>query len=540
MPAQLVELLLRDFDALKSKRVHWENQWQEVSDFSLGRRTFTTEREPGRQRNVRLYDTTARDANTLLAAALHSLLTNPATDWFDIKFTLHELNEIDEAALWLETVKGRMQSAFRRQEAAFTTQMHEVYSDLTGFNTTCMYVDDEVGFGPKFSARPLSEIYIDEDSTGRVSVTYRRFTMKHWQAVDQWGKDAVRAQAAVDNNKGHEEGTYLHLVRKRGAPLPGDIEASGMPWESIYISVDEKKIVSQGGFFENPYMVARWSKDSGEIYGRGPGIDTLPDSKMLNQIWRTYIRNAEKRADPPIMVEDDGIMPGAQVRITPQAVINVRNDNPNGPAVQYLEHRGNFDISDFVIETRTSRIQKAFHSEIIQAFQDPRMTATQVLELAKLSQRILSPVLGRMQTELLDPMVRRVYGIESRTSTFPVAPPEIQGQSLRIEYVSPVARAQKASESQAILDSFAAAAAMAEVRPDALDNIDFDAAIRAIFDGNGVPLSIMRPKRQVISIRRERQEQIEEQEQLEQGLAVADSASKLIPAVTGAAQAQAA
>jgi len=73
------------------------------------------------------------------------------------------------------------------------------------------------------------------------------------------------------------------------------------------------------------------------------------------------------------------------VKITPSAQIVVRNDGGAREPVRYLESRAQFRWPDILIEKRQARIEKHFHSELIQAFQDPRMTATQVLELAKLS-----------------------------------------------------------------------------------------------------------------------------------------------------------
>lgn len=523
------------FESLAGKRRHWEVHWQEVSDHSLGRRDFTVIREPGRQRAIKLYDTTSRDANTLLAAALHALLTNTATNWFDLRFEADELNDNDDAARWLSVVKQRMTSSFMHPEAAFATNMHEFYTDIVGFCTAALFIDHEPGFGPKFSARPLGEIYIDEDHTGRIALVIRKFRLKNWQAVDQWGDRAKRASKRIETGHGgEEEMEYLHVVRRRAKPFPGKIDASGMAWESIYISLEDKSILAEGGYHENPYMVARWSKDAGELYGRGPGIDSLPDQKMLNAIWRTYIRNAEKQADPPLMVEDEGVLPGSQVRIVPTAIIHVRNDNPNGtPPLQYLEHRGRFDVSDTVVASRTERIQKAHHSEVIQAFQDPRMTATQVIELARLSQRILSPVLARLQVEALDPMLGRVYGIGSRTrGFFPPAPDFLAGQDIRIDYVSPVARAQKASEVQAILDTFQAIAGMSQLDPSVLDNFDMDRAARTISDGNGAPIELIRRQRDVDAIRQQRAEQQAQQAELDQMSQMAEAGGKAAPLIS--------
>ena len=524
--------LCRQFSDAQDRRRNWENLWQEIADHALMRRDFTVKREPGRQRGVRVYDTTSRDSNNLLAAALHSLLTNPATRWFDLRYMSEDLNEMDEAVWYLDQIKTLALNAFSRPQSGFTTQIAEVYNDLPGFGTGVMFIQEDIEHGPKFVSRPLSETFIDVDESGRIAVVFRNFQMRAWQAIEFFGEDDLPEKivkaAKADSNQEFE---FLHIVQRRALPIPGNLDASGMPWESVYISMDGKDIVREGGFWENPYMVARWTVDAGEIYGRGPGVDALPEQKMLNAMWRTYIRNAEKAVDPPLLVDDDGVLPGSQLRVTPSSQIVVRNDGGGGDPVRYLESRAQFPWASDIIESRSRKIEKAFHSEIIQAFQDPRMTATQVIELARLSQRILSPVLGRMQVELLEPMIERVIGILSRRPDFPAPPDFLGGEELKIEYVSPVARAQKASESQAILDSFSAAAAVSEADPSVMDNVDLDVAIRKIFEGNGVPVQVLRQRDDVAEIREAQAQLAEQQQQQEQMAQGGDTIAKLLPGI---------
>lgn len=522
--------MISHFERLKDGRNQWDNHWQEISDHALARRDFTVGREPGRTRTARIYDSTSMDANNLLAAALHALLTNPSTRWFDLKFANEEANEDEDAILWLDDTKRRISNAFSRPGSGFTTNIAEVYKDITGFGSGVLMVTDST-MGPTFSSRPLAETYVDVDFTGRVGVVYRRFSMKAWQAVEQFGDRAVYAKKKVEKDV-LAETEWLHLVRKRGDVLPGNIDSSGMEWESIYISMDDHKPASEGGFHENPYLVGRWAVDTGELYGRGPGNDSLPEQKMLNAMWRSYIRNLEKAADPPVLVDDDGVMPGSQLRITPSAQIVVRNDGSRArEPVRYLENRARLELEFQTIESRAKKVEKAYHSEIIQAFQDPRMTATQVLELARLAQRQLSPVLGRMQVEILEPMIERVYGIMSRKNLLLAPPSSIEGADLKIEYVSPVARAQKQSDAQAILDSFAAAAALAEVDPGVMDNVDLDAAIRTVFEGNGVPLKVLRTSSEVVKIRRVQAEAMQRDREMQQEQAAGETVAKLLPGI---------
>jgi len=519
------------FGTLEGDRHHWESHWQEISDYSLERRNFQAKREPGRQRGVRIYDTTSRDSNNLLAAALHSLLTNPATaDWFDLRYEMDILNEMDEAVRFLDFVKKRIRTAFQRPKSGFTTQVAELYQDLSGFGTGVLYIEEDPEIGARFISRPLAETYIDTDHSGQIVVVFRKFSLQAWKAVEFFGDDTPDDIRKVTEKRPEREFEFLHHVRKRAMPTPGKIDASGMAWESVWISLKGKEKIREGGFRENPYMVPRWSVDTGELYGRGPGVDSLPDQKMLNSIWRTFIRNVEKASDPPVLVDHDSVLAGSSVRLTPNAQIVVANDGGTRDPVRYLEHRGQLNWNFEMIESRTKNIQRAFHHEILQAFQDPRMTATQVLELARQSQRILSPTLGRLAVELLEPMIARVYGIESRRGDFPEVPDFLAGQPIKIEYVSPVARAQKQGDAQAIMESFNAALQMAQADPDVMDNVDLDEGIRAIYAANGTPVEAMRSRDGVIQIRRAKAEEAERQQMQQTLMQAGETGAKLISA----------
>jgi hypothetical protein len=311
-----------------------------------------------------------------------------------------------------------------------------------------------------------------------------------------------------------------------------------MPWSSLYMDSKEKTLIDEGGFWELPVMVARWSKDAGERYGRGPGITALPDAKMLNAMWKTIIKGAQKMVDPPMLMDNDGVM--SQLRTAPGSVNIQEATSLRENSVRPLLTQGRPDLGIDLVNRKQQNIQSAFHSEVLPLFNSPYMTATQVLELVQQAQRFLSPILGRLQSELLEPMVQRVFGIELRSGRLDPIPSVLAGQNVLVEYISPIARAQKASDVSAIVETFAVAAEMEQFKPGTMDNLDSDVAIRQIAEAKGIPVSIVRDATFVAEIREKQQELADEQKQKQELLEGADAASKLIPAIAGAQQAVAA
>ena len=494
------EDILRQWEDVAARRQAFQSVWQEIADHLLGRRDFTTQAAPGRKRMSRIYDTTGLQAADLLAAALHSFLTNPALRWFTLRAEDPDLADDEDVVQWLSAVEDALYAAFNAPDANFAPQIHEVYLDQVAFGTAALYIGDRPGKGLLFSARPLGEIHVAENAEGRVDTVFRKFTFTARQAQQVWGDGAGRAVAeALAANKGERSFEFLHCVK----PVPdGDGGSTGFAFASYYLSLADKAVIATGGYHEMPYMVPRWSKDSGEVYGRAPGWNALPDQKMLNEMSKTTLKAAQKAVDPPLLVADDGVV--MPLRTHPGGINVVRAGALSADPLRPLPVAPRIDIGLEMMEQRRDAIRGAYHYNLLQLFQDPRMTATQVLQLVQEMQRLMGPMLGRQQSELLEPMIERVYGVLLRAGALPPLPEALAGLSIRIDHISPIARAQKAGDAQAILRTLEAAQAMASLDPQVTDLIDPDAGMRLIAEANGVPAKALRGPERLAAIRLER------------------------------------
>jgi hypothetical protein len=271
-------------------------------------------------------------------------------------------------------------------------------------------------------------------------------------------------------------------------------------------------------------MTPRWEKDSGEIYGRGPGIQALPDAKMLNQMNKTMLKAGQKAVDPPLMTSDRGVF--GTVRTHAGGNTIVRLDGSGRFPIQELNSPKNFQIGLELIKARQEDVEGAYHADILEVFRQPHMTATQVIEISNQVQRILAPVLGRQQNELLEPMVARVLMLEFRAGRLPPAPAGLENPIVNVEYQSPVARAQQASEKQALLEATGALVQLGAANPDVLDNIDFDALARHTWELGGLPVEIIRSAKDVETIRKQRAEIQAKQQEAAMLMQVAELAAK--------------
>ena len=510
---------------MQSGRGTWEDHWQEILDYVMPRKAdIVTKRTKGEKRAEVLFDSTAITASNLLSASLQGTLTSPSMQWFYLKLREKELNEIRDVQLWLEDSAKRMYDVFN--ESNFNTEVHEMYLDMVTMGTASLFVEEGIGgfdeAGVHFNTLHISEYYIQENTSGYVDTVYRKYKLTARQAVQEFGEDSLGEkvlQAAKD--KPDKKFNFIHAVE----PLE-DYErsmgkgATKLPFHSCHVCEEDKMVVRGGGYNEFPYLVPRWSKATGEIYGRSPSYNALADIKTLNKSVEIGLKAWSKAIDPPLLVQDDGVI--GRVRMTPGGITVVRND----AAVKPFQSGANVQLTDMKEEQLRSAIRQAYYSDQLQLQQGPQMTATEVQVRYELMQRLLGPTLGRFQSEFLNPLIERVFGIMNRAGALLEAPPEVQGAKLDIEYVGPLARSQKMEEAIAVERLYQLVMQIAPADPSLMDIIDNDEAIRARAELLGVPKSVLRGRDEVEELREARMQQQAMQEQMAMQQQQADIAQK--------------
>jgi len=266
--------------------------------------------------------------------------------------------------------------------------------------------------------------------------------------------------------------------------------------------------VRVGGYNEFPYLVPRWSKATGEIFGRSPSYNALPDIKTVNKAVEIGLKAWAKAIDPPLLVQDDGVI--GRVRMTPGGISVVRNDG----AVKPLQIGSNWQITDMKENQLRTAIRQAYYSDQLQLQEGPQMTATEVQVRYELMQRLLGPTLGRFQSEFLNPLIERIFGIMLRNNALLERPEMLTEAEIDIEYVGPLARSQRMEEVTAIDRLYELVFGVAQADPSIMDLIDHDVAMRARATLLGVPKTILRGQDTVDDIRQQRAEQQQMQQQM--------------------------
>ena len=473
-------------------------------------------RSKGEKRTEVLFDSTAITANNLLAASLQGTLTSPSLPWFHLKLRDEELNKNRDVQLWLEDSARRMYDVFN--ESNFNTEVHELYLDLCSVGTGAIFVEEgNSGFtneGIHFNCLHIAEYFIQENVTGKVDTLYRKYKLTARQAIEEFGEENVGEKIIeAAQNKPDKQFNFIHAVE----PTKDYERSTGksntkLPFHSCHVCVEDKMVVRSGGYNEFPYLVPRWSKATGEIFGRSPSYNALPDIKTLNKAVEIGLKAWAKAIDPPLLVQDDGVI--GRVRMTPAGITVVRSDG----AIKPLQIGSNWQITDMKENQLRTAIRQAYYSDQLQLQEGPQMTATEVQVRYELMQRLLGPTLGRFQSEFLNPLIERTFGIMFRAGALMPEPEIIKGSKIDVEYVGPLARSQRMEEAVAIERLYSLAMNVVQIDPSIMDNIDHDEAIRMRAKLLGVPKTVLRGSEEVDEMREQRAEQqaMMQQQQLAQ------------------------
>lgn len=517
------EYIKKRCSKMESQRQTWEHHWQEILDYVMPRKaevSFT--RSKGEKRTELLFDSTAITATNLLAASLQGTLTSPSLPWFNIKLRNEELNMDDDVQLWLEDTAKRMYDVFN--ESNFNTEVHEMYLDLVSIGTGALFLEeDKRGFdvgGVHFNALHIKEYFIAENINGRVDTLYRKYKLSARQAIQEFGEDNVGKKILeAAKEKPDKEFNFIHAVEPTEdyERATGEKANTKLPFHSCHVCTEDKMKVRVGGYNEFPYLVPRWTKATGEIFGRSPSYNALPDIKTLNKAVEIGLKAWAKAIDPPLLVQDDGVI--GRVRMTPGGISVVRNDG----AVKPLQIGSNWQITDMKENQLRQAIRQAYYSDQLQLQEGPQMTATEVQVRYELMQRLLGPTLGRFQTEFLNPLIERTFGIMLRNNALVQQPEIIEDETIDIEYVGPLARSQRMEEATAIDRVYQLAFNIAQVDPSILDILDHDVAIRTRATLLGVPKTVLRGQEEVMAMRQQRMEQ----QQMQQEMAMAQQSTAI-------------
>jgi len=489
-----VALVKRHQQLRTARQSHVEDIWRACFDHTYPARgsqlylggstagTYNASLGNAATKQAELMDATGTDSARVLASALVSALVPSNSRWFELEID----DADDEGRQWLE---DSAETIWRNIHASnFDAVVYEAMLDQVCAGMGPLFVDESPDGGYRFTHWPLSQCYFASSQPGGpVDVVHRELAMTGEQALREYG-DALsdqakgKAQAKPDDPLQFVWALYPRPLEMQAPPF-----AKGLPYASCHVELQTRKLVRESGYHELPAIVPRWQVLPDSVYAIGPVFEALPDLRTLNELVRLQMMGMDLAVAGMWIAADDGVLNPRTVKIGPRKIIVANDVN----SMKELKSSGNLQASLMEIERLQRAIRRSLMADQLTPQDGPAMTATEVHVRVELIRQLLGPLYGRMQSEFLQPLVARCFGLAYRAGVLAPPPESLRGRTWRLKYVSPLARAQRMVEVSAMDRYEQSLAAIAAIRPEVLDNYDWDEAARAKGEALGVPQRLL-------------------------------------------------
>ena len=515
----------------------WRSHWKEIAEFispESGRYLMSdTEKQNKHNTGAKLHDkilnSTASDAVSILAAGLQSGLTSPSRPWFVLTTQDETLAEVDSVRQWLHDVRQQMLDVLSTSN--FYSAVHTIFQELPTFSTACIFMDEDAEKLVRFRPLTIGEYLLANDNQLKAKVMYRQFVFTAYQMVEKFGVNNVPEEVRLAYENEQKDNTYeiVHVIE------PNDgFTNDKRPYLSYYYVLTADKFLSESGYHSQPFAAPRWMVIGTDTYGRkGPGMKMLGDIKMLQTLEKKEIKAIDKMIDPSMNVPADMSKKAADLRPGGQNVY----DPTGGSKGITPTHMVSVPIEQVSrkIMTVEERIRRGFYNDLFLAIlgSDKNMTATEVVRKHEEKLLMLGPVVEALQTELLDPIIDRVFDLMLRNGILPEIPQEMSDQDIKVEYVGILAQAQKIVSTTALEQTAAFIGNLAAVKPEALDKLNVDELIDQYSNSLGTPPAIIHSDDEVAEIRAAKARAAQAAQMMQNAQVGAQAAKTLSEADTG-------
>jgi hypothetical protein len=460
--------------------------------------------DDGRKKHGKIINGTPIDSLRILAAGLQGGMTSPSRPWFQLSLPDDAITEYEPVRLWLHEVRTRMLHVFSRSN--FYGAVHSMYYELGGFGTAAMMIEEDDKSIIRCRPLTIGEYCIAQDDTLRPVSLYRQFSMTTDQLMTAFGKESL-PKTIVDGFPQNRDQRHevIHAVDRD--PTASEYK---MAYKSCYFlksGDDDAEFLKEAGYKTIPFVCARWDVVGVDAYGQSPAMAALGDIKMLQKMEEKKLKALDKMVDPPLNVPST--MKDREIPNILAGGINYMEPNTNVGVQPAFQVQADMQNIAFEIDRVERRITRYFYNEMFLAVlnENKQMTAREVATRHEEKLMMLGPVLERLQSEFLDPVIDRVFNIMLENDYIPPAPPEIAGMDLKIEYVSMLAQAQKMIGSSGLEQFAGFVGQIAAADPKAAMKVKWDEMVDQYGTMLGVPPAVIRSDEDVEEMIAQQQQQ---------------------------------
>ena len=492
------------FNNAYNEQAPWRELWADCRRYMMPSETMGDElTESSRDGRRKAYptDPTAADLCDKMANGLHSATVSYGDRWFTL---VSESGGIADNQWCSDATRACIREM---QEGNYLAVMNDLFHYVCCFGTGLLYVEDADG-APKFRNIPVpNTACIESDAFGEAAVVYVRYFYTAMQAVRLFGKDAVSNEVRrawedeLRTGRSSRKFEFIHVTYRKEdfgeewrRPVEEDEFGNGRmenmkeihrPYGGVTVEKNTGVIVRRAGFFEFPYVVAKFMMSNDEAYGRSVGMLAMSGIKTLNEATALYLDGSKMAIRPPIGVPTN--LPKLDLR--PGAVTKVNLASP-GQIWTYTTN-ANIPIGDRMMERLVATLKSMFKEDFFMAItKNGEMSATEVSERVEQAKNFISPIAMNMQHYVFRPLVFRVLSILERAGKVRKRP----NGRLRVSFVSrldSMIRQSEANRNLTFMQQAATIGQMKAANTDLGNVVDFDKLYDALAEAMGIDANLL-------------------------------------------------
>ena len=416
--------------------------------------------------------------------------------WFKLTHENADLAEQSSVAEWLyqvEKVIGYMLARSNAYDA-----LHEVYLEQMVFGTGACMVLPDVEDGIRLRTLTYGEYMLGEDARRKTNRLMRQFWMSAGQMKEEFGEENLSDKVKQQLENGHPEERFKlrMLIEPNDEEVP---EALDRPFRALYWEEGASdELLAIRGFDYFPAITTTWERVGGQIYGIGPGHMNARNARRLQRLEEDSLQQLALNSRPPMIT--DAANSTTMVNAGPWQITRAQGiaGGPPGIAPLYQVNMNTTELQGKIEET-VRKIEEGFFNHIFLMLAnatDQDLTATQVGHMMEEKYAVLGPVIERSQG-MLDHLIDIIFDYAVRFELIPEAPELIQGEPIKVEYISMLAKAQQMAGLDAVRQTLHFAGEAAGIWPEVRYKLNVGEAVDQFAQIQGVSPKILHSEEEV-------------------------------------------
>lgn len=505
-----VKQIIKDCDKAYQKKGKWDNLYKEVFEYMMPARDI--EKSPGDDVENRIFSSIGEQSSDRFVDRVQNILTPVNVDWikFEAGYMIKKQNDGNVTDVNKELDKVAEICNVFKNTSNFDVAATEFYYDLIA-GTACLLVLEGTFENPlRFVTVPIKELAIAEGIFGEVGEVYRKFKLKSELIKRQWPDAKYEDKDDNDKEKQLIESTYYDYDAKI--------------WHYTVILKEGEQVLVEHNYKANPFVILRWTKCSGEVYGRGLGLKSIKDVKTLNLIMEYSLR-ALAFTIPVFIAQQDASFDPDDFILKPGALNLVPSTATNNPSVTQLPVNVTHDITAYKTEQMEMNIKRNMMDSTIPNDPSRNLTATEITERANELKAILSNSYGRIMNELLYPLIRRMVEVLQHFNYIPkdIDVRSFNGFGYTIVVNTQLANQQSQTEVQNTVNALQLLFSLDPQGQFAMKCVDMNKAVPFILEKMGVPKDIINSPEQIAALQQQEAQQMAAAQEIEDNRQVAVS-----------------